>query len=428
MIAWTQAPALLGEPVGKGAHEGQVAGGDTGSAGESASGSARAGMRSTQSPGTTGPGASTPGASNSGASVPGASILAEPSGTRRTGPYANTPRRSEMSFSAAAQRATPAVVNIYTGNDISNARAPISDRRSLRGKLPPNNRDAPGDGRNVEQGLGSGVIVTADGYILTNHHVVEQGNEADVLLADGQRIRAVVVGTDPETDLAVLKAERRDLPAIEFGDADHARVGDIVLAIGNPFGVGQTVTMGIISALGRSQLGINLFENFIQTDAAINPGNSGGPLVDTEGRLLGINTAIYSRSGGSLGIGFAIPASTVRDVMEQIIRDGHVTRGFIGVEPQDVTPELAEAFSLPRRDGALIAGVMRDGPAERSGVKVGDILIAIDEQPIDGVSSMLSTVAKLKPGTRSAFRFIRNTAQIDVPIRIGRRPSPAGRP
>ncbi len=350
-----------------------------------------------------------------------------------------THTRGDFSFSAAAQRATPTVVNIYAdaiatkprladGERAPSRPAPDGTNRRNDDRRSDDPRDPRGDGRGLEQGLGSGVIVSSDGYILTNHHVVEAGTEADVMLADGQRIRAIVVGTDPETDLAVLKAERQDLPAIEFGDDGRARVGDVVLAIGNPFGVGQTVTMGIISALGRSQLGINLFENFIQTDAAINPGNSGGPLIDTDGRLLGINTAIYSRSGGSLGIGFAIPASTVRDVMEQIIRDGRVTRGFIGVEPQDVTPELAEAFRLPRREGALIAGVMRDGPAERSGVKVGDILIAIDDAPIGSVSAMLTTVARLKPGTRSAFRFIRNATLVDVPIQIGRRPSPSTRP
>ncbi|MGE0312027.1 MAG: S1C family serine protease [Lautropia sp.] len=356
---------------------------------------------------------------------------------RRVSPAATTGAsaagsRRDFSFSAAAQRATPAVVNIYA--DTPGAMPAAASRPSPRAAPGSAERrdgarnDPRGGDDEQDRGLGSGVIVSSDGYILTNHHVVETDTEADVMLADGQRIRAVVVGTDPETDLAVLKADRRDLPAIEFGDDDRARVGDVVLAIGNPFGVGQTVTMGIVSALGRSQLGINLFENFIQTDAAINPGNSGGPLIDTDGRLLGINTAIYSRSGGSLGIGFAIPASTVRDVMEQIIRDGRVTRGFIGVEPKDVTPELAEAFRLPRREGALIAGVMRDGPAERSGVKVGDILIAIDDAPIDSVSAMLTTVARLKPGTRSAFRFIRNAAPVDVPIVIGRRPSPGGRP
>ena len=368
--------------------------------------------------------------------------LTEGSAGSRTSATRHAPQqvsttRAELSFASAAQRATPAVVNIYAGVDPGGPRGSLSDRHLPRGLAPGgaagNNggrelRDRPrGEGHGQEPGLGSGVIVSSDGYILTNHHVVETGDEADVMLADGQKIRAVVVGTDPETDLAVLKAERHDLPAIEFGDDSRARVGDVVLAIGNPFGVGQTVTMGIVSALGRSQLGINLFENFIQTDAAINPGNSGGPLVDASGRLLGINTAIYSRSGGSLGIGFAIPASTARDVMEQIIRDGHVTRGFIGVEPQDVTPELAEAFRLPRQEGALIAGVMRDGPAERSGVKVGDILVAIDDAPIDGVSSMLATVARLKPGTRSAFRFIRNAAPLEVPIMVGTRPSPIPR-
>jgi serine protease DegQ len=236
-----------------------------------------------------------------------------------------------------------------------------------------------------------------------------------------------VVGTDPETDLAVLRIAMSRLPAIEFGNADAARIGDVVLAIGNPFGVGQTVTMGIISALGRTQLGINTFENFIQTDAAINPGNSGGALVDSEGRLLGINTAIYSRTGGSLGIGFAIPVSTVRQVMDQIVSTGSVTRGYIGVEPQDLTPELAEAFRLPRREGAIIAGVIRGGPADRAGVRVGDILIGIEGRPVSDTASMLNQIAQLAPGSTTRFQFLRDAKQVEISIRIGKRPAPGQR-
>jgi serine protease DegQ len=217
------------------------------------------------------------------------------------------------------------------------------------------------------------------------------------------------------------------LPALAFGSAEEARVGDVVLAIGNPFGVGQTVTMGIISALGRNQLGINTFENFIQTDAAINPGNSGGALVDTEGRLLGINTAIYSRSGGSMGIGFAIPASTAQQVMEQIVASGSVTRGYIGVEPQDVTPEMADAFKLPRKEGAIIAGVMRGGPADRAGVKVGDILVDVEGRPVTNTAGMLNLVAQLKPGTTARFRFVRETRELEIPITVGKRPRPGSR-
>ena len=325
-----------------------------------------------------------------------------------------------LSYSEAARRATAAVVNIYT---MKAARVP-QDHPLLGDPL---FRRYFGDQfgeRQQTNSLGSGVIVSADGYVLTNHHVVEGADEIEVLLADGSRARARVVGTDPETDLAVLRIDLSDLPAIAFGNAEAARVGDVVLAEGNPFGVGQTVTMGIISALGRTQLGINTFENFIQTDAAINPGNSGGALVDTEGRLLGINTAIYSRTGGSLGIGFAIPASTARQVMEQIVATGSVTRGYIGVEPQDLTPELAEAFKLPRKDGAIIAGVMRNGPADRAGVKVGDILVEVEGQQVTNTATMLNVIAQLKPGSSARFRFVRDNGTIEIPIRIGKRPKP----
>jgi serine protease DegQ len=235
------------------------------------------------------------------------------------------------------------------------------------------------------------------------------------------------VGSDPETDLAVLRVALTGLPALAFGNPEGSRIGDVVLAIGNPFGVGQTVTMGIISALGRNQLGINTFENFIQTDAAINPGNSGGALVDASGRLLGINTAIYSRTGGSLGIGFAIPVSTARQVMEQIVATGSVTRGYIGVEPQDVTPELAEAFKLPRKDGAIIAGVMRGGPADKAGVKVGDILIAVDGKPVTNTATMLDRVAQLRPDSTARFSFVREGREQEIAITVGTRPKPGPR-
>ena len=343
--------------------------------------------------------------------------------TSSAGTGQQAPAARILSYSEAARRATPAVVNILTGEQASAGRGTpfLRDPQSRRyGDAPP--RPDP------DANLGSGVIARADGYILTNHHVLEEEGETIVVLADGQRIRAKLVGSDPETDLAVLKADRKDLPAIEFGDVTRAEIGDVVLAIGNPFGVGQTVTMGIISALGRTQLGINTFENFIQTDAAINPGNSGGALVDTSGRLLGINTAIYSRTGGSLGIGFAIPSSTVRDVMNQIIEHGRVIRGYIGVEPQDVTPELAEAFRLPRRDGAIIAGVMRGGPADKAGVKVGDILVSMDDKPVTNVNLMLNMISLLPPGSTARFRFLRDAAELEVPIVIGTRPNPKAAP
>jgi serine protease DegQ len=263
--------------------------------------------------------------------------------------------------------------------------------------------------------------------VLTNHHVIEGADGIEVLLSDGRRARASLVGSDPESDLAVLKVELPDLAAVEWGDPERARIGDVVLAIGNPFGVGQTVTMGIISALGRTQLGINTFENFIQTDAAINPGNSGGALVDTHGRLLGINTAIYSRTGGSLGIGFAIPTSTARNVMEQILKNGSVVRGYIGVEPQDVTPELAQAFKLPRKDGAIIAGIMRGGPADKAGVKTGDILVEVEGKAIPNTATMLNVIAQLAPGASSRFTFVRDGKEIELPITVGKRPKPGTR-
>ncbi|MFT4100559.1 MAG: trypsin-like peptidase domain-containing protein [Burkholderiaceae bacterium] len=324
-----------------------------------------------------------------------------------------------LSYSAAAQRALPSVVNIFTAKETRlPPNHPLNDpafRRRYQG-----DRFSP---RQQASSLGSGVIVSSDGLLLTNHHVIDTANQIEVLLTDGRRTRAKVIGGDPETDLALLRTELTDLPAVDFADAEQARIGDVVLAIGNPFGVGQTVTMGIISALGRSQLGINTFENFIQTDAAINPGNSGGALVDTEGRLLGINTAIYSRTGGSLGIGFAIPVSTARQVIDQIAQFGSVTRGYIGVEPQDVTPELADAFKLARRDGTIIAGVMKSGPAEKAGVKIGDILFEVDGKPVRNTTTMLNVIAGITPGTQTVFRFLREGRELDLPITVGKRPT-----
>ena len=266
--------------------------------------------------------------------------------------------------------------------------------------------------------------MSEEGYILTNSHVVEAADEIEIALADTRRAKARVIGTDPDTDLAVLKIDIPKLPAILFGQSDQARVGDVVLAIGNPFGVGQTVTAGIISAVGRSQLGINTFENFIQTDAAINPGNSGGALVDSTGQLLGINTAIYSRTpgGASLGIGFAIPASTAKQVLEQIMQNGQVTRGWIGVGVQDMTRELSESFKLPEIRGALITEVFRGTPADKAGVKLGDILIAVEGQPVTDSSSMLNLVAALNPGKQATLKVVRSQQETEVKVIVGRRP------
>lgn len=273
-----------------------------------------------------------------------------------------------------------------------------------------------------QSSLGSGVIVSPQGYILTNNHVVEAADEIEVALADGRKASAKVVGTDPETDLAVIKINLPNLPAITLAHVEQATVGDIVLAIGNPFGVGQTVTMGIISALGRNHLGINTFENFIQTDAAINPGNSGGALVDTNGNLLGINTAIYSRTGGNLGIGFAIPVSTAKTVMEAIINHGQVVRGWIGVEPQDITPELAESFGLTKKTGAIIAGVLKNGPADKAGMKPGDILISVEDKPVTDTTEMLNLIAQLVPGQKAKMTVLRKAQETTLEIVVGKRP------
>jgi Do/DeqQ family serine protease len=323
------------------------------------------------------------------------------------------------SYSEAVRRATPAVVNIFTSKEVKSPQHPFLNDPLFRHFF--------GDRLDAEpqraSSLGSGVIVSPKGYILTNHHVVEAADEIEVALADGKKLKARIVGSDPETDLAVLHVANASLPSITFGDADHLSVGDVVLAIGNPFGVGQTVTMGIVSALGRNQLGINTFENFIQTDAAINPGNSGGALIDTSGNLIGINTAIYSRSGGSLGIGFAIPASSARQVMEQIVASGSVTRGWIGVEAQEMTPDLAASFQAPGAGGVLIAGVLRGGPADKAGFRPGDVLVTIDGKPVKDPNAMLNLVAALVPGKTAAVHLRRNEKDVDLEVEVGRRPT-----
>ncbi|MEY3970681.1 MAG: hypothetical protein RLZZ80_379, partial [Pseudomonadota bacterium] len=249
-------------------------------------------------------------------------------------------------------------------------------------------------------------------------------DQIEVALADGRRAQARVVGTDPETDLALLRIRLDKLPAIQFGRPSELQVGDTVLAIGNPFGVGLTVTRGIVSALGRTQLNINTFENFIQTDAAINPGNSGGALVDAYGNLVGINTAIYSRSGGSMGIGFAISADMARLVMEGLVKDGRVSRGFIGVEPQDLNDEIAQTFKLPDTKGSIIAGLQRGGPADRAGLQVGDVVVAINTRPIRNTAELLSNVAALSPGHKATLSLIRDGRATQVAVTVAERPAP----
>jgi len=378
-------------------------------------------------------------------------------------PPSVAPVASAGSYSEAVGRAAPAVVNIFTSGAVKQ-RHPFAEdpifRRFFSDMLDEPRRAA---------SLGSGVIVAPKGYVLTNNHVIEGMDEIEVLLADGKtRLKARVIGSDPETDLAVLKVDREDLPAITFGNADSVRTGDVVLAIGNPFGVGQTVTMGIVSAVGRrglnlntyenfiqtdasinpgnsggalvdvagnligintaifsrtgGSLGINTFENFIQTDAAINPGNSGGALVDVAGNLLGINTAIFSRTGGSLGIGFAIPVSTARQVMESLIKDGRVTRGWIGVEPRDLTPEMAKTLDLPVKQGVLIAGLVENGPASEGGIRLGDVVVKVAEAQVNNTPQLLNAVAALKPRQTATLTVQRGNKRLDVPVTVGQRP------
>ena len=321
------------------------------------------------------------------------------------------------SYSAAAKRASPAVVSITA------SKAPVRSQRSddpvFQFFFGDRSRQS---GAEPQIGLGSGVIVSGDGYLLTNNHVIEGADDIEVMLTDGRQARAKLIGTDPETDVAVLKIALDHLPTISFGDADKLQVGDVVLAIGNPFDVGQTVTSGIVSALGRNKLGINTFENFIQTDAAINPGNSGGALVDAAGNLLGINTAIYSRTGGSLGIGFAIPVSTARQVMEALIKDGQVTRGFIGIEQRDLTPDIAQTLNLPVKQGVLITGVLQSGPASAGGLRPGDVVVSVGGTPVTNTYQLLNAVASLKPKAVAAIGVQRGATALNVDVTVGQRP------
>lgn len=327
-------------------------------------------------------------------------------------------------YRTAAQKAMPSVVNIFTSGQIHQDphRALKNDPlfKHFFGDSLDNEEEA-----QTENSLGSGVIVSADGLILTNHHVISSADRIEVALSDGRKLPATVVGTDPDTDLAILNIHQQGLPAITFANSDQMKVGDVVLAIGNPFGVGQTVTQGIISALGRNHLGINTFENFIQTDASINPGNSGGALIDAEGNLIGINSAIYSRNGGSMGIGFAIPVSIAKQVMEQIAFNGSVTRGWIGIEAQDMTAELAESFNLKDINGALIAGVLLNSPADKAGLRPGDVLLAINETPVNDSQTMLNIIALLKPQEKATLSILRAGRVSKVALTVGKRPLPA---
>ncbi len=322
-----------------------------------------------------------------------------------------------QALSSAARKASPAVVSVTA------SKAPQANPHSgtdpwfryffgQRGQQPE---------QQAQVGLGSGVIVSAEGYLLTNNHVIEGADEIRVRLSDGREASAKLVGTDPETDVAVLKIEADRLPVVTLGQIDQLQVGDAVLAIGNPFNVGQTVTSGIVSALGRSGLGLSTFENFIQTDAAINPGNSGGALIDINGNLIGINTAIYSRSGGSLGIGFAIPIDLARQVMDGLVSNGQVTRGWIGVQPRDLDPEFAESFKIPVQEGVLITGVLQDGPASKAGMQPGDVVVRIAGKPIRNTAELLNAVAALKPQTDATVGIQRGAKALELTVRIAQR-------
>ncbi len=322
------------------------------------------------------------------------------------------------SFSAAARAASPAVVSVTASKQ--GARGPGAGASSqdpafqfFFGERDPTS---------AKVGFGSGVIISPQGILLTNNHVIEGATEIDVRLSDGRQARAKVIGADPETDLAVLRIELDRLPSITLGQIEALQVGDLVLAIGNPFNVGQTATSGIVSALGRQGLGLSTFENFIQTDAAINPGNSGGALVDQHGHLVGINTAIFSRSGGSLGIGFAIPVDVARQVMEGLLRDGQVRRGWIGVEPRDLTPEFAQNFKLPVKSGVLITGVLQDGPASKGGLKPGDVVVAVAGRAVSSTAQLLNSVAALVPGESATFGVQRGTQTLELKLDVAQRP------
>ena len=327
------------------------------------------------------------------------------------------------SYHEAVQKSMPAVVNIFTSK---------STKQPLAKKNKKNNSDPLFqffNGYSDEEpisSLGSGVLVSSEGIIITNHHVINDADQIEVALSDGRKLKAKMIGSDPETDIAVLKIDASNLPTpITLGKMDSVHIGDVVLAIGNPFGVGETVTSGIVSAMGRDHVGINTFENFIQTDAAINPGNSGGALIDTRGNLIGINTAIYSNNGGSMGIGFAIPINLAKQVMESILANGSVTRGWIGVEPQNLSKELSESLELPTNTvGVLLSGVLEGGPAARGGVKPGDVLIAVNGNPVKDVRSLLNQIAQIPPGNDAKLAILRKGKEMELTAKTGKRPKP----
>ena len=333
---------------------------------------------------------------------------------------------SPGSYHDAVKKSMPAVVNIFTSKASTKPKTRKGNKQNpadplfkfFFGDQPPDEEPS--------SSLGSGVLVSPEGIILTNHHVISDADDIDIALSDGRKVKAKIIGSDPETDIAVLKIEAKQLPTpITLGKIESVHVGDVVLAIGNPFGVGQTVTSGIVSAMGRDHVGINTFENFIQTDAAINPGNSGGALIDTRGNLIGINTAIFSNNGGSMGIGFAIPVNLAKQVMESILKNGSVTRGWIGVEPQNLSKDLAESLGLPgNTEGVLLSGVLEGGPAARCGVKPGDVLTAVNGDKTKDVKQLLNQIAQIGPGNEATLTILRKGKEVVLTVQTGKRPKP----
>ena len=336
----------------------------------------------------------------------------------RQAPVYTRVQEGPVSYANAVSTASPAVANLYTTKYVSKPNHPLIEDPQFRKFFGDN---LPGQ-RRMESSLGSAVIMSPEGYLLTNNHVTANADQIVVALKDGRETLARVIGSDPETDLAVLKIDLKDLPAITLGHSDNIKIGDVTLAIGNPFGVGQTVTMGIISATGRNQLGLNTYEDFIQTDAAINPGNSGGALVDAYGDLVGINTAIFSKSGGSQGIGFAIPVKLAMEVMQAIIEHGQVIRGWLGIEVQPLTPELAESFGLEGRQGIIVAGIYRNGPAQKAGLQPNDLILKIDSEPAGDARRSMNQVARAKPGDSVRIEIMRNGKMMELNAEIGVRP------
>jgi len=345
----------------------------------------------------------------------------ESPGRISTYPAAEPAKTIVISYADAVAAASPAVVNIHTAKVVTQRINPLFNDPFFQHFFG-NTFGESSTRKRIKTSLGSGVIISEKGYILTNNHVIADADQIQVMLQDERSARAEVVGTDPDTDLAVLKIQLDRLPSIIISQSETLRVGDVVLAIGNPFGVGQTVTMGIISATGRNRLGINTFEDFIQTDAAINPGNSGGALINPYGQLIGINTAIFSRSGGSQGIGFAIPVSLAKDVMTQIIEHGFVARGWLGIETQDITTDLAESFSLDNTDGVLVAGVLRGGPADIAGILPGDVITHVGNAVVEDAHDLINAIARIRPDTTALLRIVRNNKIKTIGAKVKQRP------